>query len=584
MPQMPNTIETHAERISSRDIEGLATPLNLNGILYMPRASFDPETYQRIGRKFSDQPWFKALGVEKDDWRSGLEDIEFEGIINDGDIMIESHNYFSSLGRMPQDEELFYDELGRRLVDAYVFYKYENNGKSPEWFALLDPATQRTLSFQEIWNRQTDFPPYFRFAPMLYSGVNCFVMENVPMYEELNKVFNLSRLAGIKQFGYKQDPLTTQHEIRMRINSFNHQRYRHVFSVLALANLLGTNAGLSQEDLRLLQIAGVTHDYRTPAGGDTTKIFVDPEIFDEDKHYNEIFETKEWKEFAEKHGITKAQEEKLYRAIQGEGVLGKLLDIADKVAYVCGDVDMYLNAPDHMAFFREGENTGGYDEMGNPGFQAIKSITKSDLEVCSLWDSIEITEDKVIIADSERLARFLKLRALMFRELYMSRYSRFFFEMFVGKVTKHLWDEGILTEEILLATDDGGLNSYLGKFVGLRMFLLPDQPKESSIENFSNVKEAIDFARRFNDTPDRIAMVDDIQVLPDSGTRKFLVRKKGKVLPFNEAFPTEAGEIDEIIDSIRQINVYLLSLNDLKIPQSHRDKVKQIFRIESSPA
>lgn len=556
------------EKITSGDIENTHVPIHLNGLVYLPSPISGPYTFSRIGKIFSRQPWFEELSLSEKDFRSGLEEIE-----NDGDIFIKSD--FS--GSLPKDEESLHEELGKRLVDLYTYYKISNKGQDPTWFKGLDPETQKFLSFESIWSRHHDFPPVFRFAPMLYAGINCFAIEDVEKYEDLDRTFNLFRLTMIKQFGYKQDPLTAQLEKRQRINSFNHQRYRHVFSVLALANLMGSNLGLSPEDLEILQIAAVTHDYRTPAGGDTTKNFVDPELFDEDLHYNEIFQTEEWKKFVEKYGISKEREDKLYRTVLGEGILGKLLDIADKTTYVSGDADMYLNAPDFQGFFRTGENTGGYDEMDNPGFQAIKSITNADNSVCNIWDSVEIIDGQVVFTNGTKLANFLRLRALMFQNLYWSHYSRFFLETFVGKITRHLWDQGILTKEILLEGNDSTLNSYLQEFIGLNIFLLPDAPKKSEIRSFNNLEEAEEFARSFDSDVTRIAIVDDVQTLPDPATKKFLVRKGGEIIPFNEAFPEQAEEIGKIMEAIKMISVHVLSFDDLKIPESHRAKVKAIF-------
>lgn len=568
--------EQAPRRITSFDIENLKTPLNINGIRYLPDPSPYPGPYifENLARRYRNEAWFQTLNLEDKNTKTGLEDIE-----NDGDIVMQSREDLFPHLTPEKDGWAFYDQLWKRLIDYYVAYKVKN-GKEPEWFAGLDVETQRLLSFEEIWNRHEDFPPAYRFPPLYYGGVNAFAMEGRSMFEDLDDVFNLRRLNNIKQFGYKQDPLPIQHHLRFPLNEMHYSRFRHVYSAAAIANLIGTNLGLSPEDMKILLIAATTHDYRTPAGGDTTKNFVDPDLFDEDKHYNEIFETEEWKDFAKKHGITREQEEKLYRTILGEGVLGKLLDISDKVTYVSSDVDLYLNAPYFANVYRKEREAPTFIKKVDPGYEDIKQITEFDGQVGNIWDLVEIVDGEVVISDGKKLADFLRIRAMMFKELYWSHYSRFFYEVFIGRVTRHLWEQGLVSKEDLLKGVDSTLNGKLGVFLGVGPFRMTWEPETSDIRKFGSIQEAENFARTFNDNPEFIAIVDNLQVTPNSATQSFGVRKDGKVMPFNEAFPEEAARIQGIMNSIKSTNVYVLSFEDLRIYPNFRSKLKEIFRIQ----
>ena len=121
------------QKITSEDTRNLIAPLNLNGIIYMPSPSFDPDTYSRIGKRYGEEPWFKALGLTTKKFQEKIQNLEINGEPNDGDIFFEGR-YDPLYLEMPEFQQ---DELGRRLVDYYIHYKYKHKGKEPEWFSQL---------------------------------------------------------------------------------------------------------------------------------------------------------------------------------------------------------------------------------------------------------------------------------------------------------------------------------------------------------------------------------------------------------------------------------------------------------------
>ena len=569
-PSLPQTQEKAEPKIDASTIKGLTKPLFKNGIAYLPSPG-DPNRLRDVGEKYASEKWLQELNLMSSEFAHSLDEIE-----NDGDVLFFTAPFMSAAS--PSDSSNYYGELGGRLADEYIKYKCTHESGEPPWFDNLNDEAKRLLSFFGVWQRTEKFKPHLRFQPMFYTGISNFAIEDAEKYNNLDSVFRLYRLNSIKQFGYKGDPLTISKESRTKRHE-HHTRYRHVYSVLALANLLGTNAGIPAKDLEILQIAAVTHDYRTPAGGDTTKIFVDPEFFDEDAHYNEIFETEGWKEFAKKYKITPEQQEKLYRTILGEGILGKLLDLADKITYVASDAHMYLSLPSFTPYFEPDMYTRS-SAIQDPGYRAIKEAIDEDPAVADIWGSIEIIDSNPVITNGAKLVRFLKLRALMFRELYMSHYSRFFLETFMGMVTKHMCDKGIITKEILLTENDRGLDRQIEEFIGFDMYMLSTSPQRSTIHHFETIEQAKTFAKGFNQDSDKIAIVDDYKFLPDPATKKFLVQNDGQIVPFNVAFPNEAKEIEKVIQSIAQINVYEISLDDLQIPVGARAKAKEIFKVK----
>ena len=571
----PRTIEqTKKEKINSTDIKDADKAIHLSGMIYIPEITLKPGMIGRIGKMASEQPWFKELEKDtefrsKDPMRKAMRDLY--------DAMGEKETQDMKKG------ESFNVEMGYRLIDYFFQYKQKNEGRDPEWLSFFDTDVRKCLVFEYETDCIHKKAPWLLSSPIPYAGINTYAMESEEMFSDLSETFNLWRLSRIKQLAYKRDPFPTEAGEKERYqNEFPHNRLTHSFDVLAVATLLGTNAGLSPEELKILQIAAVSHDFLTPAGGDTVKM-IDPEAFDEDKNYNKIFETEEWKNFAIKYSISKEQEKKLYETVKGEGISGKLLDIADKTAYVARDIDVVLHWMVRYVGFVNEKNKKILYEDKNPGFPRIKKILKLDPLVCGVWDSVEIIDGRVVITNPERLARFLELRTYLFKELYHNPYSRFFLDKFIERMAGYLYKnkdlEEHLDENFFFENDDTSLDGRIGEFIGNDLFVNFSGLNSSEIKKCESLEEANKIAKKYNDDPNTIVIIDDWQIAASPSTRKFLVKKDGKVLPFNEAFPEEAKNIDGIMNSTKQIHVQIISLNDLQIPQSHRPKIKEIFRI-----
>ena len=86
--------------------------------------------------------------------------------------------------------------------------------------------------------------------------------------------FNMERLRGVAQLARLGDPDNKPLKTILA-ETFTHTRLNHSLDVCVLATIVGTNLKLSRAQMNALQLATLTHDIRTPAGGDTTKM-IDP--------------------------------------------------------------------------------------------------------------------------------------------------------------------------------------------------------------------------------------------------------------------------------------------------------------------
>lgn len=407
------------------------------------------------------------------------------------------------------------------------------------------------------------------FPPLHYASLNGYYLEGRGMLYDTENTFHIGRLRDIKQLSLARGVTYPDGDIEF-VEGFHHHRYLHSFDALAVATLLANNCGLSKDDFKILQIAALSHDYRTPAGGDTTKK-IDPPAFDEDARYGEIFETDEWKEFSAVYNITFEQQELLRKTILGEGVLGKLLDLSDKIAYVSRDLQRYL--------YQEARLVKGY--KGSPGFEKIKDLVEENPDLCSFWDSVEVVGDRVVINDGAKLANFLKVRALLWKFLYENCEGGFSEAILHEYVRRFLYKKGELTSDFLLKVGDTDLATVERDFLGVswesqfRMKL----PYQS--QAFFDLKGAHAFAAIYQDDPEKIVVVDNFKIASTPSTKKFLVKdKEGKIVPFNEAFPEEASEIDSTMDAPRKFVVYVVSLKDIGVPPSNYGRVKEAFETD----
>ena len=109
-----------------------------------------------------------------------------------------------------------------------------------------------------------------------------------------------------------------------------------------------------------------------------------------------------------------------------------LLDFADKIAYVARDASM---------FFMRLQLLGLVVRHGV--FTKIREFVDAHPRACTVWDSITVEDGRVVVEDGERLADFLMLRALLFRNVYYAPEARFLEHLLAKIVVQYLVDEGI---------------------------------------------------------------------------------------------------------------------------------------------
>lgn len=436
------------------------------------------------------------------------------------------------------------------LFHVYNEHCYQN-GAEPSWVEQLPNGAHREL--RRGWLTGEYFEPLailLGYSQML--GFTCAIQDGGLIHETCIAL-DVFRLQYIRQLGFLHDPVINEAPAhRGMVIRFGHTRYMHSLMVMSIASLIGRQVGLSEYDLRHLQIAALTHDVLTPAGGDSIKP-IDFKAFDEDIHYPEIFRNNpEWEAVRDRFGL---DEGLLSATVLGEGVLGHILDIADKTAYTAHDVEEYLMGDHDPRTFRS--------IIAPESVLSIFDLKQSlGSGSCGLWDKVALIDGRIVITDAEKLVGFLKLRALMFRHLYYNPLARYREQMLAFLILEPLYHTGTITREMLLRMNDSGLDDYLSKLTGhydLRMEISHTEVSPV-IEMFATEEEARERIQSlYQEDSGLLFMLEVIPRVSEKALRYLVLDTDDVVRPLSEACPGEAEAIRAIDSDPLPAKLYILS-------------------------
>ena len=326
---------------------------------------------------------------------------------------------------------------------------------------------------------------------------------------------------------------------------YSHDRLDHSLVVAITAGEIGRLNNLPQKDIDTLEASGLLHDIATSALGDATKS-IDPDNLDEERFWQEMVGV-EGEIFLAECGISN---ETVDGIIKNRGMLGQILDIADRITYtmkdlynVIGDAENKIDIHPYLIELRY--PLSHHSQIGN--------IYKDVL--------VDQKEDTVFFADSERLGVFLLLRALMHKHLYLEPTSQGR-DLFVANLIKPLYStDGSrpLNPKILRQMGDWELLDFLAEhyqFPRLQNEWFYRQltnwyPKFEKCENLDEAEnKAEKISKRF--------LVLGIKRCKgfDTGLSYLTLDENQKVVPFKEADPDMAHQIRGIEKDTRATYVF----------------------------
>lgn len=153
------------------------------------------------------------------------------------------------------------------------------------------------------------------------------------------RILDIQRLRGIRQLGVMAI-LSSNSGGNGEFIELSGTRYDHSLTTAIYAQTIAKNIGLNEREIRLARDSGILHDRQMPAGGDATQR-LDTDRLDEEKHWEENLPS-EAKSYFTRHDITLREVDD---AINGRGIIGEVLNHADRISYVLGDLQQLHRPP-----------------------------------------------------------------------------------------------------------------------------------------------------------------------------------------------------------------------------------------------
>ncbi len=365
-------------------------------------------------------------------------------------------------------------------------------------------------------------PPHALYATSLgFAGIRYFIQPG-GLLEAVINACGLRRLELVHQFGYLS-PYARSATL--------HNRFDHSCNVTAIAALIAMrNDQISDAALTALQCAAICHDALTPAGGEPVKE-ISPADFDEDAHFHTLLATPAWGRVQRKFNI----DTQLVGAIvKNEGVLGAILDLADKIAYTARDYSIVSG--------------DAYPYYGSD-VEKIRGAMTRDPDVCTLPFNIVVSQDNVFIANHLRLKNFLQLRANMFRYCYYHPRAAAYECMPAATVVNYLYHTGGVTRKQLRAITDNELRNIIADFLRRRWWQGDDNaPGATHTESFATRDEAVARELALLDEDVAFSFIRR-PLLHETCTclATFHVPTENGVTPFETVYPKDAQQLRDMM-------------------------------------
>lgn len=288
-------------------------------------------------------------------------------------------------------------------------------------------------------NPEKDEEDFHIFLP--FSDLNGWVYEK-EMISKGAKAFSLwKRLDGINSLSHVSYVMTNPNgEMPVTYISLPETRLNHSFVVARTMEAIMRNNNFPEDDINVGIAAAPLHDRATPALGDATKS-VDLEALNEEDFWWEGLDNEAWALL----GSIGATRQMIDDIIHNRGVLGEILDIADKIGYVMLD----LKQTGYATII---------PDLGN----IYKDV------------SYDQKTGRVYFKDAEKLRVFLGVRARLFTSIYISPFAQST-DYLMASLLKPFYsptpnNEGRLTPQDLRQMKDKDLLDFLADRYGVSKY------------------------------------------------------------------------------------------------------------------
>jgi len=333
---------------------------------------------------------------------------------------------------------------------------------------------------------------------------------------------------------------------------YSHDRLDHSLVVAITAGEIGRLNNLPQKDIDTLEASGLLHDIATSALGDATKS-IDPDNLDEEKFWQELLD-KKGRTFLKERGI---KIETIDGIIKNRGVLGQILDIADRITYTMKDLHNVVGAAESKINI-------------HPYLIELRYPLSHHPQIGNIYKDVIVDQKKDIVffADPKRLGVFLLLRALMHRHLYMESTSQGR-DIFVANLIKPLYSpDGSqpLNPTLLRQMTDRELLDFLAKYYQfprlqgewIYALLTNWYPR---YESFETQEEAGQKEKEISNNGFLVLGVKECRGF-DAGLSYLTLDKNQKVVALEDTDPGMAHQIRGIERDTRAVYVFYTDISE----------------------
>ncbi|MFA5926020.1 MAG: hypothetical protein WC831_03715 [Parcubacteria group bacterium] len=452
-----------------------------------------------------------------------------------------------------------------RLGEIYwEYFRLNNDGFSdkrlktlnePAWMKKMPKAVRGDLRAKGAVNR---FDQPWLVPNLPFTGISYLLNDN-GLFAAIDKVLYLRRLMGILQLSNLMDPSRTYSQ------GFIHTRFVHSMDtyVIMLLILYNNRHILPKKLFKSLAVAALIHDLATPAGGDGTKI-IDPDYFCEERNLPEYIKlySAGWKKVCESLNLI---EEIIFQSVRGLGLCGKILDVADKLAYSSRDTSIFLNRFDT-----------GMKLIYSEDYREIQWRSGIQPPLYSAWDSVKIVGQEVVFLNPKKLGDAMHGRALMCKNFYFNAYARSFEAILAKCVLSYLYAKKLINRSLLYQITDRDLEGIVSKFTGVPFaFHASHALGRITTETFASLEAAKKREAEIIKDGNFFVTIEDTRGRIKPATH-FLVRTpEGKICPYSEACPEEAGHIQSIVTLEKALFLHYLENTEIQPEAAEKLRIFQ---------
>lgn len=382
-------------------------------------------------------------------------------------------------------------------------------------------------------------------APLPYTRGLMWLEGNEGLEHQHSWVVGLHRLQRIKQLSLLAFPVR-QGQSTFALD-FNHTRFMHTYDVITHGLLCAHNAQVVGKSLSALTIALVIHDLFTAACGDLMK-FVNYKLFDEDARLSTLLSHKPYVDMCEKLGVD--PKEPLCICQQKEGTLCQIRDFADTIAYTARDLSVFLG------FFGRkliSEDLYLYEKPEDQLlFEELLEFRDDASDFALLWEDL-ITDEhgNLVFTNSERLEKFLRVRAILFRVLYYNRQTRNVEYLLGIRLVKILLEEGVLHYNLFQGekSDEGSIWWKVFETTGYNPSFMHDGQVGMTCEfdSFDSAKRYVESVTSGAASKNTCGLIYKWPSQTKSKVNYWRVTTPSGVKLWGEAFPEKAAGIESIM-------------------------------------